>query len=60
MKSVKSLLSLSGAVLSVNEVFGHISPTPYAIVILRLQICNPISPDTVLEMEVTASMGTEG
>lgn len=25
-----------------NEVFGHISPTPYAIVILRLQLCNPI------------------
>lgn len=43
-----------------NEVFGHISPTPYAIVILRLQICNPISPDIVLEMEVTASTGTEG
>lgn len=43
-----------------NEVFGHTSPTPYAIVILRLQIRNPISPDIVLEMEVTASTGTEG
>lgn len=43
-----------------NEVFGHISPPPYATVILRLQMCNPVSPDTVLEMEVTASTGTEG
>lgn len=48
------------AVFSVNEVLGCISPPPYAIVILRLQPCNPISPAMFLEMEVTAPTGTEG
>lgn len=43
-----------------NEVFGHISPTPYAIVILRLQLCNPIFPDIVLEVEAAAPTGTGG
>lgn len=43
-----------------NKVFGHISPTPYAIVVLSLQILKPVSLDTVLEMEVRASTGTEG